>query len=80
MGIIKWAKKQFFRLNEEQRKKTSEFLDKCATGAMLPVGIKFLSDGKDGDVIYITLWLGCATIFALLSIAALAAKEDNDER
>lgn len=77
--MIHWVKKHFFRLNDEQRKKTSEFFDKCATGAMLPVGIKFLSDGKSGDSLYITLWLGCAILFAILAVAALAAKGDDDD-
>ena len=79
MGIIKWAKKQFFRLNEEQRKKLSEFCDKAATGAVLPVGIKFLSDEKSGDGFYIFSWLSCAIIFAILSVLALA-KGENDDR
>ena len=79
MGITNWLKQQFFRLNVNQRKKLSEFCEKAATGAVLPVGIKFLSDGKSGDGFYIFAWLSCAIIFAILSILALA-KGENDVR
>ena len=53
--------------------------DKAATRAMLPVAIKFLSDGKPGDGFYIFSWLSCAIIFAILSVLALA-KGENDDR
>lgn len=77
--IANQIKTLFFRLNEEQRRKLSDFCDKAATGAMLPVAIKFLSDGKPGDGFYIFSWLSCAIIFAILSVLALA-KGENDDR
>mgnify|MGYP000889614433 FL=1 len=82
MGISalkRWIKQRFFRLNQDQRKKLSEFCDKAATGAVLPVGIKFLSDEKSGDGFYIFSWLSCAIIFAILSVLALAKGEDDDD-
>jgi len=70
----------FFRLNEEQRRKLSDFCDKAATGAMLPVAIKFLSDGKPGDGWYIFLWLMSALSFVVLSVLALATKGEENDR
>lgn len=82
MGIkrlLSWIKERFFRLNTEQRKKISDFCDKLATGALIPVALKLMSDGQAGDGWFIFSWLLCAGILSTVSVAALAAKKEEDE-
>lgn len=77
--LLSWMKERFFRLNVEQRKKISDFCDKLATGALVPVALKLMSDGQAGDGWFIFSWLLCAGILATVSVAALAAKEEDED-
>ena len=83
MGKIKlllaFIRKQYFRLNEKQRESIAQAFEKLATGAMIPVAFKLMSDGEEGDTIAICFWLVCAIVFQILAIAARAAKEEGDD-
>ena len=82
MGISalkRWIKQRFFRLNQDQRKKLSDYGDKLSTGALLPIALKVMSDGQPGDGWAIFLWLTCATVFMLLSVAALTKGDDDND-
>lgn len=67
----------FLDLNDKQREQVSKLFDKLAIGAMLPIAFRFMSDGKVGDGFAIFIWLSCAIIFAVLSVAALVAKDEK---
>lgn len=86
MGIINKMKKMvekirtgFFKLNKKQREQVSKIFDKLALGAMLPVALRLINDGKSGDGLAIATWIVCAIIFGIISVAALAAKEGEDD-
>ena len=86
MGIIEKMKKPidkiregFFKLNKQQREQVSKIFDKLALGALLPVALRLMSDDKSGDGLAIAIWIVCAIIFGVISVAALAAKEGEDE-
>lgn len=70
----------FFRLNEKQRTSIAGALEKLATGAMIPVAFKLMSDGETGDGFAIFMWLICAILFQIAAVVALATKEDGDDQ
>lgn len=74
MGNRIWEK--FLELNEKQREQVSKLFDKLSVGSLLPVVLKLMSDGKSGDFLYIFFWLFCVIIFAVLSVATLATKDE----
>ncbi|EHM53399.1 hypothetical protein [Cardiobacterium valvarum] len=77
--FLSFIRKQFFRLNEKQRESIAQAFDKLATGAMVPVAFKLMSDGKEGDMIAICFWIVCATLFQILAIVARSTKEEGDD-
>lgn len=83
MGYLKhlaiWIRQRFFSLNEKQRESVAQAFEKLATGAMIPVAFKLMSDGKAGDALAICFWIVCAIVFQTLAILARATKEEDDD-
>lgn len=69
---------KFFALNREQRKAISSIFDKLAIGIMISIVFKLVTDNQEGDGFIIFLWSICAIILETLSIAALAAKDEEE--
>ena len=67
----------YFRLNKKQREEVSKIFHTLAFGSAVPVVVKLMSNERDDDWGFILLALLSVTIFAILSIAALASGGDE---
>lgn len=76
-AFLRIIRSLFFKLNESQRKHVSKLFDTVAVGSIIPVFIKLLDNDNPNDTRVVVVCLVCAILLEILSIAALAAGDDE---
>lgn len=68
----------FLKLNIKQRESIASSFEKIATGIVVSIIFKLVTDEKGGDGLLIFLWTIYAIMFKSIEIAILAIKDEEE--